>query len=288
VHGGLAHPGHQEEAHRPQRRREGGPAALRRELPGPLLLTRARLFGAAALLALAAGTGLLFTTHAGAWLLQWSLEAIGSTAPLSRLRDVQAIALLGGRTDRVHTAAQVARSTGLPVLIAGKGTGDAPFAAESEKMEQILRERYGIRARWVEKESLDTTENARFSWCLLGPQGIRRVALVTDPRHMLRARLEYLMAGFDPLPVPTRDQPEPQWSWAWENFKPSRAGIAATRPALKEWAGSAAVLVETAFGGGIRSAPSPGRAPPRSCTPPPGTAARDRDAHRGGGTAASR
>jgi uncharacterized SAM-binding protein YcdF (DUF218 family) len=203
------------------------------------------------------------------------------------MRDVQAIALLGGRTDRVHTAAQLARQTRLPVLIAGKGTGDAPFAAESEKMEQILRDSYGIRARWVEKESLDTTENARFSWCLVSPEGVRRVALVTDPRHMLRARLEYLVAGFDPLPFPTRDQPEPQWSWNRENFRPSRAGMAATRPALKEWAGSAAVLLETALGGGVRSAPAPGRARPRSCTPPSGTAARDREVHRGGGTAAT-
>lgn len=248
---------------------------------------RFRILCAAVFLLALCFTALLFTTPAGAWLLGRTLEAVGSSAPLSRLRDAQAIALLGGRTDRVHTAAQLARQTRLPVLIAGKGTGDSPFAAESEKMEQILRDTYGIRARWVEKESLDTTENARFSWCLVSPEGVRRVAVVTDPRHMLRARLEYMVAGFDPLPVPTRDQPETQWSWRWADFRPSRAGIAATKPALKEWAGSAAVLVETVFGGGLRSAPAPGRAPPRSCTPRSGTAATDREAHRAGGRAAA-
>ena len=251
---------------------------------------RFRLLLAAAILpGMAAFPALLVTTPAGAVVLARTLEAVGGSTSLAKLATAQAIALLGGRTARVHSAARLYQQLQLPILVTGKGTGDAPFAAESEKMAQILRDQYGIRPRWVETESMDTTENARFSWCLVGPQGIHTIALVTDPMHMLRARLEFLVAGFDVLPAPTADQPgQPAVAWSdWRSYAPSRAGIAAARHPLKEWAGAAAVLIETAFNGGVRSAPSPGRAPPRSCTPPPGTAARDPGGRSGGEKAAA-
>jgi uncharacterized SAM-binding protein YcdF (DUF218 family) len=208
-----------------------------RTLPGVLAL-----IVAAALLA-----AILLTSRAGAHFLLSSVEWAGGSTPVDQLASAQAIALLGGRTARVHFAARLQRRTGLPLLISGKGTGDAPFAAESEKMAQILRDEYRIAPRWVEKESLDTAGNALFSWCLVGPQGIRRVALVTDPRHMLRARSAFRAVGFEVLPAPT-ENPDARPALAWRDLLPTRRLQPQSVQALVEWAGAAAMLWEGWFG----------------------------------------
>lgn len=190
---------------------------------------------------------LLLTSRAGAHVLLSSVEWSGGSTPPDQLASAQAIALLGGRTARVHFAARLQRRTGLPLLVTGKGTGDAPFAAESEKMAQILRDEYRIAPRWVEKESLDTAGNALFSWCLVGVQGVRRVALVTDPRHMLRARSAFYAVGFEVLPVPT-ENPDARPALAWRDLLPTRRLQPQSVQALVEWAGAAAMLWEGWFG----------------------------------------
>ena len=206
---------------------------------------RAILGGLTALLVAALLASFLLTTRAGAHALLFSLTWAGGATPHDRLKDADAIVLLGGRTDRVHFAARLHRDTGLPLLVSGKGTGDHPFAAESEKMAQILLDQYGIATTWLEKDSLDTAQNAAYSWCLVGRHGIRRIVLVTDPTHMLRARAAFRAAGFGPiLPVPAplpAQGPPPALTAAdfrpeWNRVQPASAH------ALLEWAGAAAML----------------------------------------------
>jgi uncharacterized SAM-binding protein YcdF (DUF218 family) len=181
---------------------------------------------------------LLCTTRGGAVLLVRLLEWQSSPVSPDILKDkVQAIALLGGRTARVHYAARLQAETGLPLLITGKGTGDSPFAAESEKMQDILQKKYGIRAEWVETEALTTRQNALFSWCLLEQTGVRRLALVTDPQHMPRARAHFEAAGFDIVPAPTPDGARTLESLTLASFVPGRQGIAAAKYPLEQWGG---------------------------------------------------
>lgn len=187
----------------------------------------------------------LLATPAGARALAASLDRAGGSTPTDRLQDAQAIVLLGGRRARVHFAAQLHRKTRLPLLVSGKGTGDHPFAAESEKMAQILRDEYGIAVRWLEKESLDTEQNAAFSWCLAGRQGIRRIVLVTDAHHMLRARAAFHAAGFAPiLPVPAPMPPRPaRPPLTLDDFRPDLQRIQpGSARALLEGGGAALML----------------------------------------------
>lgn len=190
-------------------------------------------------LVLVAVGGFLGTTQAGAVLLLYLLERQSSPVTAGMLSgQVDAIAVLGGRTSRIDYAARLHRETGIPLLLVGKGTGDSGFEAESEKMEDILLRRYGVGPRWVETESLDTRENALFAWCLVSSMNVRSVALVTDPRHMPRARRRFEAAGFRVIAAPAPDGTPPLPPLTRESFIPGKSGIEAARRPLREWAGA--------------------------------------------------
>lgn len=181
----------------------------------------------------------LLCSEAGAAFLLYALERQSAPVEARQLRDVQAIVVLGGRTDRVHYAAALHRQTGLPLFLTGKGTGDTEFAAESQKMEQILQQRYGLQPRWVEIESLDTLENALYTACMLQGAGVRRIALLTDPVHMPRSRALFHAAGFAVVPAPAPDAPvRARFPLTLDSFVPSQDGIDAARYPVKEWAGT--------------------------------------------------
>ena len=192
----------------------------------------------------AALAAVLMTSPAGARLLQAVVDAGGRTASTQQFRHAQAILLLGGRTARVHDAARLHQATGLPILITGKGTGDSGFRAESEKMQDILAKEYRIQARSIETESVNTEENAAFSWCLWGRQGIRRVLLVTDVRHMLRARVAFSLVGFDAIPAPAQEPSDPGEPLGLKGLLPSAAGFKAAKVPLKQLGGAAALVAE--------------------------------------------
>lgn len=194
----------------------------------------------------------LLSTSAGAALLLWGLESQSSPVAAAQLvGQVDAIVVLGGRTSRIHQGAEYHLATGIPLLLTGKGTGDSGFEAESEKMEDILKRKYGLRPRWVETESVDTRQNAVLSWCLVSPMGVRRIALITDPFHMPRSRAEFEAAGFRVVAVPTQDTIElpwrPRFSWALASFTPGKAGWKAARRPLLEWAGTVAAVLRGAL-----------------------------------------
>jgi uncharacterized SAM-binding protein YcdF (DUF218 family) len=132
-------------------------------------------------------------------------------------RPPQAIVILGGDIQRtrdgamypgplsfvrVRTGALLARQTGLPVLITGgklrpSDTPIAPLMADS------LRQDFGVPARWVEQDSLDTWENAHFSAPILRQNGIHSIYLVTNPWHMRRALLAFASTGIAVTAAPT-------------------------------------------------------------------------------------
>jgi uncharacterized SAM-binding protein YcdF (DUF218 family) len=187
----------------------------------------------------------LVTTQAGAAFLMFMLQRQSSPVDPELVRSrAQAIAVLGGRTARIDYGAQLHFATGVPLLLVGKGSGDSGFDAESEKMEDILLRRYGIGPRWVETESRDTRENALFAWCLVGSMGVKRIALVTDPHHMPRARRRFEAAGFEVIPAPTPDGEPRHPPLTLASFVPSRAGMAAARRPLHEWTAMAFSLVD--------------------------------------------
>ena len=78
-----------------------------------------------------------------------------------------------------------------------------------------------------------TRENAQRLAQLLHPEGVRRIALVSDAWHLPRATLEFRNAGFEVVAAPTRS-PLPAGRPALE-WLPSSDGLAASRSALREW-----------------------------------------------------
>lgn len=170
----------------------------------------------------------------------------------ARLKEVQAIVVLGGgirpeapeygraqpapaTLQRVRYAAALAKRSGKPIAISsGVGWGGTG-ASEAEVGGRVLAEEYGIPARWLEDRSRDTRENAQATAKLLLPQGVRRIALVTDETHMARSVRNFREAGFEVVPAPTAFVLPSRWPVL--EWLPSTDGLAASRFILHEWLG---------------------------------------------------
>jgi uncharacterized SAM-binding protein YcdF (DUF218 family) len=149
----------------------------------------------------------------------WMIERLDRTPPLDvrKPTDAQAIVILGGGVRRhapeyqgatisgltlarVRYGAQLARRTGLPVLVSGGAARDLP--AEAPLMRKVLVDELGVSVRWVEATSRDTHENAVNSAALLKASGISRVILVGHSFDFPRTRKEFEAAGIDVIPAP--------------------------------------------------------------------------------------
>lgn len=95
--------------------------------------------------------------------------------------------------ERLRYGARLAHRSGLPVMV----SGEAGVMAES------LQKDFGLVPRWLEGDSLDTAENARYSAKLLRSAGIGRIVLVTHAAHMRRASGEFAAQRIDVIPAPT-------------------------------------------------------------------------------------
>jgi uncharacterized SAM-binding protein YcdF (DUF218 family) len=102
---------------------------------------------------------------------------------------------------RVHYAAYVAKSSGLPVLVTG-GIGVGFTGSEASIMARTLREDYAVQVRWLEENSMTTAENALFSASLLKSEGIKKIVLVTQAYHMRRSALVFEAQGFEVVMAP--------------------------------------------------------------------------------------
>jgi len=103
---------------------------------------------------------------------------------------------------RLHYAAHLHRELKKPILV----TGGAPLGnagSEAEMMARVLVDEFRIPVQWLEKQSRNTLENARLTWRMLEPGGIRRIYLVTNAWHLPRARFAFERAGFSVIPAPT-------------------------------------------------------------------------------------
>lgn len=196
---------------------------------------------------------LVLSCHGVAVLLAQNLLPQVPPARPEQLQQVQAIVILGGgvlpqapeygmaqpgdRTlGRVRYGAWLARRTGKPIAFAGGvGWAGAGTATEAEVARRVLQEEYGLEPRWLEGRSRDTRENAQRSAELLRPDGVQRIALVTDATHMPRALRHFQAAGFEVLPAPTdfllpRDRPLMEWL-------PTARGLSLSTQVLREWLG---------------------------------------------------
>jgi uncharacterized SAM-binding protein YcdF (DUF218 family) len=223
-------------------------------LLGWLIARRFRRLGA-----LAMATGVV-----SLWLLSTGIVADALTRLVERLPaldlskpiDAQAIVIIGGGglrenaaeyagpaadfllLDRLNYGAFVARRTGLPVMVSG-----APV--EARVMRITLKRDYGIDVRWIEHESRDTFENARFSRRVLAPEGIDRIVLVTMSTHMWRATQEFTDAGFTVSAAPSGLSEEREL--APIRFVPTASALSRSSAAVYELLGEPARRFQAFF-----------------------------------------
>jgi uncharacterized SAM-binding protein YcdF (DUF218 family) len=138
--------------------------------------------------------------------------------------------------DRLRTAAELHRRTGLPILATG-GTTQPDTPAVGLVMAESLTEDFQTPPRWVEAKSADTWENARFSATILRAEGISSVYVVTHSWHMRRAILAFQGTGLTVTAFPTAlDDP---LAFDLYDFLPRGSGWQAGYFALHEWIGYA-------------------------------------------------
>jgi uncharacterized SAM-binding protein YcdF (DUF218 family) len=136
--------------------------------------------------------------------------------------------------ERLRAAAALARRTGLPLLASGGITGpeDPPLAA---LMGEALAADFAQPARWLERDSRDTRENAVLSARMLRAEGIGAAYVVTHAWHMPRTLEAFQRAGFTAYPWPVRaDRPPSGRATDWV---PRPDHLYMSWLALREWVG---------------------------------------------------
>lgn len=114
----------------------------------------------------------------------------------------------GGRTtvdrfalERLRYAAHLHRRSGLPLVVSGGDPIDG--VSQAAAMAEVLEDAFGVPVRWLEEGSGSTFGNARLTWRLLEPVGVRRIVLVSHAGHMPRARWIFERQGFEVVAAPT-------------------------------------------------------------------------------------
>lgn len=151
-------------------------------------------------------------------LLAW-VESYPALAPnVSFAAGAQAIVLLGGgryfgapeygmdtvgmeALERVRYAARLQHQTSLPIIVSG-GAPMGEATTDAALMRDALQE-FGVTEVWLEDQSRNTAENARFSKDLLAQHQMNKVYLVTHATHMARSVWAFERAGVAVIPAPT-------------------------------------------------------------------------------------
>jgi uncharacterized SAM-binding protein YcdF (DUF218 family) len=143
---------------------------------------------------------------------------------------------------RVRYGAQLARETGLPVLVTGGRLGRGKQGL-GDLMAAVLEREFQVPVRWVENEALTTAENARLSAPLLRAGGVQRVLLVTSAVHMRRSLGAFAAMGLDPIAAPTDYLGCAERSW--QDLVPSLDGMRRAQFAIREWLGNLMYALRT-------------------------------------------
>lgn len=146
--------------------------------------------------------------------------------------------IAGFGLERLRYAAWLHRKTGLPLLVSGGSVYGEPVS-EAQLMRNVLTGEFGVEVRWIEGNSMNTYENARFSSRILKSAGIGEVLLVTSAWHMPRALQAFRYAGMKVVPAPTGFHNPPPASAAMLAWIPNAASLSESRLALREFLGRA-------------------------------------------------
>jgi len=135
--------------------------------------------------------------------------------------------------ERLRYTAALQRRTGVPILVSG-GSPGGEASTEAEQMKAILTDEFKVDVKWVERQSRNTAENAKYSAALLAESKVRHVYLVTHAWHMRRAARNFEIAGIRVTPAPIGFHKIERNAGGPAAFLPSAQGMLATSLAIRE------------------------------------------------------
>lgn len=220
-------------------------------ISGLLIARRYRYLGRTVMVVSVMSLLALSTDAGSAWLIR-PLEQQSPQAKLIEKNKSQAIVVLGGGRARVasgqgdydqvgpitlmrlRAAARLQRQTHVPLLVSG-GAPDGQGESEAVLMARSLKDDFGVEARWVERDSINTNQNAILSVQLLRQENIQQIFLVTDAIHMPRARWAFEHAGLRVVSVPSQFVASDDFQLA--RFIPNAQSLKNSHYAIHEWLG---------------------------------------------------
>jgi uncharacterized SAM-binding protein YcdF (DUF218 family) len=201
---------------------------------------------------------LVFASPSVADALMRSLEDVYPDVGIEAAPKAEALVVLGGAvhipnsvhtrsaltdpSDRVLRTARLYRAGKAPLVLCSGGNNPVtsrPDRPPEARIIQRLLEEWGVPAEaiLVEDRSVNTRENALFSFAMLRSKNIRHILLITSATHMPRALSTFKKVGFEVSPAPADfrtgwGEPEPIARWI-----PGADSLALSDLALKEWLG---------------------------------------------------
>jgi len=139
--------------------------------------------------------------------------------------------------ERLRYAAFIARRTDLPVLVSG-GLAKDGHPPEAMLMMETIEAEFGVPIRWVESESRNTFENARYSAQILQGAGIQRAFLVSHAWHMPRALWSFRKFGIQVIPAPTVFEQWGDGDMIAQDFLPNARALQKSAYAFHEYLGN--------------------------------------------------
>ena len=220
-------------------------------ISGMLIAHRYRYLGHTVIVVSITSLLALSTDAGSSWLIR-PLEQQSLQATSTEKNKSQVIVVLGGGRTRVasskgdydqvgpitlmrlRAAAHLQRQTHVPLLVSG-GAPDGQGESEAVLMARSLRDDFGVEARWVESDSINTNQNAILSAQLLRKENIQQIFLVTDGIHMPRARLAFEHTGLRVVPVPSQFVASNDFQLS--RFIPNAQSLKNSHYAIHEWLG---------------------------------------------------
>lgn len=135
---------------------------------------------------------------------------------------------------RLHYAANLHNRTGLPIMLTGGQMNRLEIHADV--LGESLQSQFGITAKWYERKSSTTWQNALFSAEILHSSGVKNILLVTHSYHMQRAVNLFEWAGFNVTPAPTRLHSVYSWR-KWQYWMPDVGALKLSSSVMHEYLG---------------------------------------------------
>jgi uncharacterized SAM-binding protein YcdF (DUF218 family) len=133
----------------------------------------------------------------------------------------------------------------LPVL-ASVGRGHSVTEVTCSALARRVLQESGVPSSMIliQERSANTYEDALYGAEILRRHSVRRIALVTEAFHMLRAEKCFRRQGLKVVPAPCRYRTA-RMTFGWAELVPRREYLLENKEALHEWIGLAWYLIKS-------------------------------------------